>query len=129
MKRTLEGSFSRVRVRGEITELKRHSSGHLYFSLKDEGAKLGAVIWKSGAHRLGMVPENGVEVIATGRLTSYPERSCYQLFVDRLEYAGVGALLVRIETLRKRLAGEGLFDPGPQSAASRAALDRGCYHI
>jgi exodeoxyribonuclease VII large subunit len=111
VKRTLEGSFSRVRVRGDITELKWHSSGHLYFSLKHEGAKLGAVIWKSGAHRLGMVPENGVEVIATGRLTSYPERSCYQLFVDRLEYAGVGALLVRIELLRKRLSGEGLFDP------------------
>src|ERR1700759_4279004 len=88
VKRTLEDSFSRVRVRGEITELKRHSSGHFYFSLKDERAKLGAVIWKSGTHRLGMVPENGVEVIATGRLSSYPERSCYQLVVDRLEYAG-----------------------------------------
>ncbi len=111
VKRTLEGSFSRVRVRGEITELKRHSSGHIYLSLKDEGAKLGAVIWKSGLHRLGMVPENGVEVIATGRLTSYPERSCYQLFVDRLEYAGAGALLVRIEKLRRRLADEGLFAP------------------
>ncbi|MBV9654449.1 MAG: exodeoxyribonuclease VII large subunit [Acetobacteraceae bacterium] len=111
VKRRLEDSFSRVRVRGEITELKRHSSGHFYFSLKDEGAKLGALIWKSGAYRLGMAPENGVEVIATGRLSSYPERSCYQLVVERLEYAGAGALLARIEMLRKRLRAEGLFEP------------------
>jgi exodeoxyribonuclease VII large subunit len=110
VKRTLEGAFGRVRVRGEITDLKRHASGHMYFSLKDEGAKLGAVIWRLSAGRLGMKPENGVEVIATGRLTSYPERSCYQLFVDRIEYAGVGALLARIEMLRERLAAEGLFD-------------------
>lgn len=111
VRRTLEGSFSRVRVRGEVTELKRHSSGHFYFSLKDETAKLGAVVWRSGAHRLGMVPENGIDVIATGKLSSYPDRSCYQLVVDRLEYAGTGALLVRVELLRKRLAAEGLFDP------------------
>ena len=110
VKRTLEGAFGRVRVRGEITDLKRHSSGHIYLSLKDEGAKLGAVIWKLTAFRLGMRPENGVEVIATGRLTSYGERSCYQLVVDRLEYAGTGALLARIEMLRQRLAAEGLFD-------------------
>lgn len=110
VKRTLEDAFGRVRVRGEITELKRHSSGHYYFSLKDEGAKLGAIIWKTQSSRIGMRPENGVEVIATGRLTSYPERSCYQLIVDRMEYAGEGALLVRIELLRKRLAAEGLFD-------------------
>jgi exodeoxyribonuclease VII large subunit len=116
VKRTIEGAFGRVRVRGEITDLKRHSSGHIYFSLKDEGAKLGGVIWKLTAARLGMRPENGVEVIATGRLTNYAERSCYQLVVDRLEYAGAGALLARIEMLRQRLAAEGLFD----SARKRA---------
>src|ERR1700761_4019995 len=110
VKRTLEGNFGRVRVRGEITELKRYPSGHIYFSLKDEGAKIAGVIWKSTVPRLGMVPENGVEVIATGRITSYAERSSYQLIPDRLEYAGAGALLARIEMLRVRLAGEGLFD-------------------
>ncbi|MDE2006353.1 MAG: exodeoxyribonuclease VII large subunit, partial [Rhodospirillales bacterium] len=110
IKRAIEGQFGRVRVRGEITELKRYPSGHTYFSLKDETAKLSAIVWKSAARNLGLAPENGVEVIATGRLTTYPDRSAYQLIVDRLEYAGAGALLARIEALRVRLAAEGLFD-------------------
>src|SRR5580698_585755 len=110
IKRTLEGNFGRVRVRGEITELKRYPSGHIYFSLKDEGAKIAGVVWKSSAGRLGLVPENGVEVIATGRISAYGERSSYQLIVERMEYAGAGALLARIEMLRVRLAAEGLFD-------------------
>ncbi len=110
VKRTLEGNFGRVRVRGEITELKRYPSGHIYFSLKDEGAKLSGVVWKTAVSRLGMVPENGVEVVATGRISSYAERSSYQLIVERMEYAGAGALLARIEMLRVRLAAEGLFD-------------------
>ena len=110
VKRTLEGNFGRVRVRGEITELKRYPSGHIYFSLKDEGAKISGVVWKSAVGRLGMVPENGVEVIATGRISSYAERSSYQLITERMEYAGAGALLARIEALRVRLAAEGLFD-------------------
>ena len=110
VKRTLEGNFGRVRVRGEITELKRYPSGHIYFSLKDEGAKIAGVVWKSSVARLGMVPENGVEVIATGRISAYSERSSYQLITERMEYAGAGALLARIEMLRVRLAAEGLFD-------------------
>ncbi len=110
VKRTLEGNFGRVRVRGEITELKRYPSGHIYFSLKDEGAKIAGVVWKSSVSRLGMVPENGVEVIATGRISSYGERSSYQLITERMEFAGAGALLARIEMLRVRLAAEGLFD-------------------
>src|SRR5580704_9650349 len=110
VKRTLEGNFGRVRVRGEITELKRYPSGHTYFSLKDEGAKLSGIVWKSAVPRLGMQPENGVEVVATGRISSYAERSAYQLIVERMEYDGAGALLARIEALRVRLAGEGLFD-------------------
>jgi exodeoxyribonuclease VII large subunit len=109
VKRTLEGAFGRVRVRGEITELKRYSSGHVYFSLKDENGKLSGIIWKSAVSKLGLVPENGVEVIATGRVTAYGERSSYQLIVERMEYAGAGALLARIEMLRARLAEEGLF--------------------
>jgi len=110
VKRTLEGAFGRVRVRGEITELKRYPSGHIYLSLKDEGGKIAAVVWKSAVPRLGMEPENGVEVIAQGRITAYGERSTYQLIVERLEYAGAGALLARIEALRLRLTEEGLFD-------------------
>ncbi|TQF77203.1 exodeoxyribonuclease VII large subunit [Elioraea sp. Yellowstone] len=110
IRRTLEGEFGRIRVRGEITELKRYPSGHVYLALKDENAKLAAVIWKSAVPRLGLAPENGVEVIATGRLTTYADRSTYQLQIERLEYAGEGALLARIEALRKTLAAEGLFD-------------------
>ena len=110
VKRTLEGAFGRVRVRGEVSELKRYSSGHIYFCLKDEGAKISGVIWKSAVSRLGLLPENGVEVIATGRVSSYGERSSYQLIVERMEYAGAGALLARIELLKQRLAAEGLFD-------------------
>jgi len=110
IKRILEGAFGRIRVRGEITELKLYSSGHAYFSLKDEGGKIRAVIWKSAAARVGLKPENGVEVIATGKISAYGDRSEYQLIVERLEYAGIGALLARIEVLKLRLAREGLFD-------------------
>jgi exodeoxyribonuclease VII large subunit len=110
VKRTLETTFGRIRIRGELTEVKRYPSGHIYLSLKDEGAKLAGIVWKSSVPRLGMVPENGVEVIATGRITTYGERSSYQLIIERMEYAGAGALLARIEMIRQRLAAEGLFD-------------------
>src|SRR3954463_7540704 len=109
VKRALEGAFGRVRVRGEITEFKRYPSGHLYFSLKDEGAKIAGVVWKSSVARLGLAPENGVEVIATGRISAYGERSSYQLIIERMEYAGAGALLARIEMIRQRLAAGGWF--------------------
>jgi exodeoxyribonuclease VII large subunit len=111
IRRTLEDAFGRVRVRGEITELKRYPSGHIYLSLKDENAKLEAVIWKTFVPRLAIKPENGVEVIATGKIGTYADRSKYQLVIDRLEYAGEGALLARIEKLRLRLLEEGLFAP------------------
>lgn len=110
VKRTLESHFSRVRVRGELTEMKRYPSGHIYLSLKDENAKISGIVWRNTVPRLGMVPENGTEVIATGRLSSFNERSSYQLIIDRMEYAGVGALLARIEMIRQRLTEEGLFD-------------------
>ncbi len=119
IKRTLEGAFGRIRVRGEITELKQYASGHTYLSLKDEGGKVRAIIWKSAVARIGLRPENGVEVIATGKISAYGDRSEYQLVIDRLEYAGAGALLARIEMLRQRLAAEGLFD-----AASKRKLPR-----
>lgn len=106
---TLEGAFSRVRVRGEITEFKRYSSGHLYFSLKDSQGKLAGVVWKYALPRLGLSPENGLEVVATGRISSYGERSSYQLIVERMEYAGEGAILAQIQRLKQRLEAEGLF--------------------
>lgn len=116
VKRTLETAFGRVRVRGEICELKRYASGHTYLAMKDESAKLRAIIWRGNASRIGLEPENGLEVIATGRITSYPERSEYQLIIERLEYAGEGALLAKIERLRKALAEEGLFEAGRKRA-------------
>jgi exodeoxyribonuclease VII large subunit len=109
IKRTLEGAFGRVRVRGELTEVKRYPSGHIYLSLKDENAKLAGVIWKTSVRGLALQPENGVEVIATGRISAYGERSSYQLIIERLDYAGEGALLARIEKLRQKLLAEGLF--------------------
>ncbi len=109
LKRTVESAFGQVRVRGEISGFKRHASGHCYFTLKDENACIDAVIWRSGALALAFRPEDGAEVIATGKLTTYPGRSKYQIVVDRLELAGEGALLALLERRRKALAAEGLF--------------------
>lgn len=115
VKRTLESNFGRVRVRGEVTECKAYGPTRFYFSLKDQEAgaksKLAAVVW-SWTSRTGLKPENGTEVIATGRLTAYGDRSSYQLVVDRLEYAGAGAMLARIEALKAKLLAEGLFEEG-----------------
>ena len=122
IRRTLEGAFGRVRVRGEITELKRYPSGHIYLSLKDADAKIEAVIWKSAVRNLGTMPENGVEMIATGRISTYADRSKYQLVIERLEYAGEGALLAKIEALRKRLLDEGLFDEARKQPIPRLPL-------
>jgi len=109
LKRSIEDKFSFVRVRGEVSGYKRHGSGHCYFSLKDADAVLDAVCWRMTAIRLGVQPEDGMEVIATGRLTTYPGRSKYQLVVESIELAGIGALLKLLEDRRKRLAAEGLF--------------------
>ena len=109
LKRTIETAFGKVRVRGEISGFKRHGSGHCYFTLKDENACIDAVIWRSSAVSLAFRPEDGAEVIATGKLTTYPGRSKYQIVVDRMELAGEGALLALLERRRKALAAEGLF--------------------
>src|SRR4051812_5097103 len=111
LKRTIETAFGNVRVRGEISGFKRHASGHCYFTLKDENACIDAVIWRTSAVSLAFRPEDGAEVIATGKLTTYPGRSKYQIVVERMELAGEGALLALLERRRKALAGEGLFDP------------------
>jgi exodeoxyribonuclease VII large subunit len=109
LKRSIEDKFSFVRVRGEVSGYKRHSSGHCYFALKDADAVLDAVCWRMTAIRLSVQPEDGMEVVATGRLTTYPGRSKYQLVVESIELAGIGALLKLLEDRRKRLAAEGLF--------------------
>jgi exodeoxyribonuclease VII large subunit len=111
LKRTIETAFGHVRVRGEISGFKRHASGHCYFTLKDENACIDAVIWRTSAVSLAFRPEDGAEVIATGKLTTYPGRSKYQIVVDRMELAGEGALLALLERRRKALAAEGLFAP------------------
>ncbi|HEX6218591.1 MAG TPA: exodeoxyribonuclease VII large subunit [Sphingomicrobium sp.] len=110
LKRAIESAFDRVRVRGEISGFKRHGSGHCYFTLKDDSACIDAVIWRGQAAQLAFKPEDGAEVIATGKLTTYPGRSKYQIVVDRLEIAGEGALMALLERRRKALAAEGLFD-------------------
>ncbi|MBI3711016.1 MAG: exodeoxyribonuclease VII large subunit [Proteobacteria bacterium] len=111
VKRTVEGAFGLVRVRGEISRPTVPSSGHCYLRLKDETAVLDAVIWKGTLLRLGLKPEEGMEVVCTGRLTTYPGKSTYQLIIERVELAGIGALLKMIEERKKRLEAEGLFDP------------------
>jgi len=116
LKRTVEESYARVRVRGEISGFKRAASGHLYFALKDENAVLDGVCWKGGAGKLGIKPEDGMDVIATGRLTTYPGRSKYQIVVESMELAGVGALLKLLEDRRLKLLEEGLFDAARKRA-------------
>ena len=110
VKRVIEGEFGRVRVRGEVGRVSRPSSGHLYFDLKDDRAVLAAVSWKGAAAKMQVRPEEGMEVIATGRLTTFPGQSRYQLIVDDVAPAGLGALMAMLEKRRAALAAEGLFD-------------------
>ena len=110
LKRVVEGEFAWVSVRGEVSGFKRAASGHLYFALKDADAVLDAVCWRGVAGRLGIAPEDGLEVVATGKISTYPGRSRYQIVVERLELSGAGALLALLEARKKALAAEGLFD-------------------
>jgi len=113
LKRTVEDTFGHVRVRGEISGYRGpHSSGHSYFSLKDDRARLEAVIWRGQAAKLKHLPEEGLEVIASGKLTTYPGSSKYQIVIDNIEPAGAGALMALLEERRKKLAAEGLFEEG-----------------
>lgn len=116
LKRTVEDRFGFVRLRGELSGVKRAASGHLYAALKDEGAVIDAVMWRGSMARLAFVPEDGLEVVASGKITTYPGRSKYQIVIERMELAGEGALLALLEKTRQRLAAEGLFD----SARKRA---------
>ena len=111
LKRAIEDRFGYVRVRGEISGYRGpHSSGHAYFCLKDANARLDAVIWRTAFARMKVKPEEGLEVVATGRLTTFPGKSSYQIVVEQLELAGIGALMALLEARRKKLAEEGLFD-------------------
>ena len=110
VKRMVEDGFAYVRVRGELSGVKRHSSGHIYLDLKDESASLAGVIWGRTARALRVQPQNGLEVVATGRLTTYPGQSKYQIVIEQLQLAGLGALMQLLEQRRKALAAEGLFD-------------------
>ena len=110
LKRVVEGAFGHVRLRGEISGYKRVASGHAYLSLKDDGAVIDGVIWKGQVSLIPFQPQDGIEVIATGKVTTYPGRSKYQIIIERMELAGEGALMALLEKLKAKLAGEGLFD-------------------
>ncbi|HVY51316.1 MAG TPA: exodeoxyribonuclease VII large subunit [Devosia sp.] len=110
VRRSIEDEFQYVRVRGEISGFRgQHSSGHAYFTLKDDQAAIDAVVWKTTWMRLRFKPEDGLEVIATGRLTTFPKSSKYQIVIEQIEPAGAGALMALLEERRKKLAAEGLF--------------------
>jgi len=111
LKRMVEGEFGHVRLRGEISGYKRAASGHVYLALKDADAVIDAVMWRGAAAAIPFSPQDGIEVVATGKLTTYPGRSKYQIVIERMELAGEGALMALLEKLKAQLAGEGLFDP------------------
>jgi exodeoxyribonuclease VII large subunit len=116
LKRTLEETFGHVRVRGEITGFRgAHGSGHCYFALKDDSARLEAVVWRGQFQRIKAVLQDGLEVVATGKLSAFPGSSKYQLIIDTIEPAGIGALMALVEERKRRLAAEGLFDAARKS--------------
>jgi len=110
LKRTVEDAYGLVRVRGELSGVKRAASGHLYLALKDDKAVLDGVCWRGAATRFAFAPEDGLEVVATGKLTTFPGRSKYQIVIEQMEPAGAGALMALFEERKKKLAAEGLFD-------------------
>ncbi len=111
LKKSVEDQFGYVRVRAELSGVKRAASGHVYFALKDADAVLDGVMWRGQAAKLGFQPEDGLEVVCTGQLTTYPARSKYQMKVDQMNPAGAGALMALLEERKKKLAAEGLFAP------------------
>ncbi|MBO9544317.1 exodeoxyribonuclease VII large subunit [Caulobacter sp.] len=110
LKRTLEDRYGFVRLRGELSKVTHHSNGHVYLTIKDDKSAIDGVVWKGNVRGLGVRPEHGLEVIVTGKITTYPAGSRYQIVIDSMEAAGVGALLAQLERLKAKLAGEGLFD-------------------
>src|SRR6202789_4367773 len=110
LKRTIEDAYGFVRLRGELSKVTFHGNGHVYLDLKDERASISGVIWKGQVRSLAVRPQTGLEVIVTGKVTTYPGRSQYQIIIETMEPAGVGALLAQLERLKAKLAAEGLFD-------------------
>jgi exodeoxyribonuclease VII large subunit len=110
LKRTIETAYGFVRLRGELSKVTFHGNGHVYLDLKDERASLSGVIWKGSVRGLKVRPQTGLEVIVTGKITTYPGRSQYQIVIETMEPAGIGALLAQLERLKTKLAAEGLFD-------------------
>ena len=111
LKRTLEDRYGFVRLRGELSKVTHHSNGHVYLTIKDDKSAIDGVVWKGNVRGLGVRPEHGLEVIVTGKITTYPAGSRYQIVIDSMEAAGVGALLAQLERLKAKLASEGLFAP------------------
>lgn len=111
LKRTLEDAYGFVRLRAELSKVTHHSNGHVYLTLKDERSAIDGVVWKGSVRNLSVRPEQGLEVIVTGKITTYPAGSRYQIVIETMEAAGVGALLAQLERLKAKLQGEGLFDP------------------
>jgi len=109
LKRTLEDAYGFVRLRGELSKVTHHSNGHVYLTLKDERAAIDGVVWKSSVRGLSVRPEQGLEVVVTGKITAYPQGSRYQIVIETMEAAGVGALLAQLERLKAKLQAEGLF--------------------
>jgi exodeoxyribonuclease VII large subunit len=110
LKRTIEDRFGFVRLRGELSKVTFHGNGHVYLDIKDERASISGVIWKTNVPGLGVRPQTGLEVIVTGKVTTYPGRSQYQIIIETMAPAGVGALLAQLERLKAKLAAEGLFE-------------------
>ena len=111
LKRTLEDRYGFVRLRGELSKVTHHGNGHVYLTIKDDKSAIDGVVWKGNVRGLGVRPEHGLEVIVTGKITTYPAGSRYQIVIDSMEAAGVGALLAQLERLKAKLAAEGLFAP------------------
>ena len=111
LKRTLEDAYGFVRLRGELSKVTHHSNGHVYLTIKDERAAIDGVVWKGSVKNLSIRPQQGMEVVVTGKITTYPAGSRYQMVIETMEAAGVGALLAQLERLKVKLHGEGLFDP------------------
>jgi exodeoxyribonuclease VII large subunit len=116
LKRTLEDAYGFVRLRGELSKVTHHSNGHVYLTLKDDRAAIDGVVWKGQVRGLSVRPEQGLEVIVTGKITAYPQGSRYQIVIETMEVAGIGALLAQLERLKQRLAAEGLFEAARKRA-------------
>lgn len=110
LKRTLEDAYGFVRLRGELSKVTHHSNGHVYLTIKDERAAIDGVVWKGSVKNLSIRPQQGMEVVVTGKITTYPAGSRYQMVIETMEAAGVGALLAQLERLKAKLHGEGLFE-------------------